>query len=262
MHPKKYLGQHFLTAPAFALRIADAVPASADERTLEIGPGRGALSVHLIKRFPNLHLVEVDTDAVNILREKLGGGEYHIHNDDVMTFDFSKAVFPLHVVGNLPYNIGAMIIKKTLMYAPQVLSCTFMVQKEVAARIVSGPNTKQNGFLSIFCQFFGETKLLFHVPPGAFFPRPNVDSSVFQIIVDRDVERKLPRGSWEKFFSFVDSGFSMRRKQLAKTLALKLGRDKEFYGDTLSQMGTGAAARPEDLDVGCWLELYRRVNLS
>jgi 16S rRNA (adenine1518-N6/adenine1519-N6)-dimethyltransferase len=260
MRPKKYLGQHFLTAPAVAKKIADAVPASADEYVLEIGPGRGALSVHLIERFPNLHLVEVDTDAVNILREKLGFGTYTIHNEDVMAFDFSLAGFPLHVVGNLPYNIGAMIIRKTLALAPSVLSCTFMVQREVAARIVSAPHSRENGFLSIFCQFFGEAKMLFNVPPGAFFPRPNVDSSVFQVIVDRDVEKKLPRASWENFFSFVSDGFSMRRKQLAKILALKLGRDKEYYGNTLLEMGMDAAARPEDLDVNGWLDLYKRVG--
>jgi len=286
MRPKKYLGQHFLTAPSFAKKIADAVPASADESVLEIGPGRGALSVRLLERFPNLHLVEIDTDAVNILREKLdavirrthnennsdaetnhardndkrGIGMYAIHNEDVMSFDFSRAGFPLHVVGNLPYNIGAMIIRKTLALAPRVLSCTFMVQREVALRAVSAPHSRENGFLSIFCQFFGETKLLFHVPPGAFFPRPNVDSSVFQVIVDRDVEKKLPRASWENFFSFVSGGFSMRRKQLAKILALKFGRDKEYYGNTLLEMGMGAAVRPEDLDVSGWLDLYKRVG--
>jgi len=260
MGPKKYLGQHFLTAPAFAIRIAAAVPASAEEHVLEIGPGRGALSVHLLERFSGMHLVEVDGDAVSALKNKLGERDYLVHNEDVTAFDFSKAGFPLHVVGNLPYNIGALIIKKTLMYAPQVLSCTFMVQKEVAMRIVSPPHSKQNGWLSVFCQFFGAARLLFHVPPGAFFPRPGVDSSVFQIIVDPNVEKKLERGLWDDFFSFVDSGFSMRRKQLAKVMSLKLGHDKDFYGGALVRMGMDASVRPEDLGVNEWLDFYGRVN--
>ncbi|MDR0331738.1 MAG: 16S rRNA (adenine(1518)-N(6)/adenine(1519)-N(6))-dimethyltransferase RsmA [Chitinispirillales bacterium] len=258
--PKKSLGQHFLTAPSFAKRIAAAVPAQEGDNVLEIGPGRGALSVHLLDRFPRMRFVEVDAGAVGILRDKLGGGDYCIHNEDVMAFDFSKAGFPLHVAGNLPYNIGALIIKKALMEAPRVLSCTFMVQKEVAARIVSGPHSKQNGFLSIFCQFFGEAKPLFSVPPGAFFPRPNVDSSVFQIIVDKNVEDKLQRGLWDDFFSFVDSGFSMRRKQLAKALSLKYGRDKGYYRAALEGMGLDAASRPEDLGVNEWLGLYGRAG--
>jgi 16S rRNA (adenine1518-N6/adenine1519-N6)-dimethyltransferase len=236
------------------------VPASAGERVLEIGPGRGALSVHLLKRFPGMHMVEVDKDAIWLLREKLGVGEYAVHNEDVLEFDFEKAGFPLHVAGNLPYNIGAMIIRKTLMNAPRVLSCTFMLQKEVALRIVAEPGGRKNGFLSIFCRFFGTAKLLFHVPPGAFFPRPNVDSSVFQIVVDQNVEAKLRREQWESFFAFVDAGFSMRRKQLAKVLALKFGRDKEFYCGELLGMGMDGQARPEDLGADGWLELYRRVN--
>jgi len=261
MRPKKSLGQHFLTTPAFAQRIAAAVPAGSGERALEIGPGRGALSVRLLERFPDMHFVEVDAAAVGVLRDKLGGdGEYCIHNEDVRSFDFSKAGFPIHVVGNLPYNIGALIIKKTLLYAPQVLSCTFMVQKEVAARIVSGPHSRENGFLSIFCQFFGAAKLLFNVPPGAFFPRPNVDSSVFQVIVDRNVEDKLERGSWERFFAFVDSGFSMRRKQLAKVMSLKTGRGKDYYCNALSEMGINADARPEDLGADGWLDFYKLVG--
>jgi len=262
MGPKKYLGQHFLTAPAFAKRIAAAVPAHAGENVLEIGPGRGALSIHLLERFPALHLVEVDRDAISIFKEKLGEGEYSIHNEDVMKFDFSVAGFPQHVVGNLPYNIGALIIKKTLLYTPGILSCTFMVQREVAERIVSGAHSKQNGFLSIFCQFFGSAKLLFHVPPGAFFPRPNVDSSVFQIIVDKDTDRKLDPSLRNSFFSFVDSGFSMRRKQLAKVLSIKYGRDKLFYCDKLTETGLNEASRPEDLDVNNWLNLYKRIHLQ
>ena len=237
------------------------MPARESESVLEIGPGRGALSVHLLERFPALHLVEVDRDAIGILREKLGEGVYSIHNEDVMEFDFSLAGFPLHAVGNLPYNIGAIIIKRTLLYTPEILSCTFMVQREVAERIVSGPHSKQNGFLSIFCQFFGSVKLLFHVPPGAFFPRPNVDSSVFQIIVDRDAEKKLDSSLWNSFFSFVDGGFSMRRKQLAKVLAIKYGRDKSFYCGKLIQTGVDGASRPEDLDVNSWLDLYKRIHL-
>lgn len=260
MGPKKHLGQHFLTAPAYAQRIAAAVPSAPGEGVLEIGPGRGALSAHLLERFPGMHLVEVDGDAIGALKGKLGGGDYRIHHGDVMGFDFAEAGFPLHVAGNLPYNIGALIIKKTLMYAPQVLSCTFMVQKEVAERIAAAPHSRQNGWLSIFCQFFGEAKLLFSVPPGAFFPRPNVDSAVFQIVVDKDVNSKLERGRWDDFFAFVDRGFSMRRKQLAKVMSMKFGQNKDFYGDILVKMGLDAAVRPENLGVGEWLDFYGRVN--
>ncbi|KMQ51020.1 16S ribosomal RNA methyltransferase KsgA/Dim1 family protein [Chitinispirillum alkaliphilum] len=261
MRPKKHLGQHFLTAPAYAEKIADAIPCTPGERLLEIGPGYGALSIHLKRRFPDFHLVEVDKDAVESLKQKLGEGKFTLHHGNVLEFDYAEAGLPLHVTGNLPYNIGAHIIKKTLLYGSDILSCTFMLQKEVVQRIVAPPHSKTNGFLSIFCQFFGKVKLLFSVPPGAFFPPPNVDSAVFQLIVDRDIESKLPREQWKKFFKLVDVGFSMRRKQLAKVLSLRLGRDKAHYSTAIKQLGINENARAEDLDVELWLELYRGLEL-
>ncbi|HON09890.1 MAG TPA: 16S rRNA (adenine(1518)-N(6)/adenine(1519)-N(6))-dimethyltransferase RsmA [Chitinispirillaceae bacterium] len=257
MRPKKHLGQHFLTSTRYAERIAESVPAGSGENVLEIGPGQGALSVYLKKRFPDFHLVEVDPEAVERLREKLGEGRHVIHNQDIMEFDYSTAGFPLHVVGNLPYSIAALILKKTLYYGNDILSCTFMVQREVAERIASGPHSKTNGFLTIFCAFFGTPRILFHVPPGAFFPRPNVDSTVFQIIIDEDLETKLERDNWESFFAFVSRGFSQRRKTLAKVL----GDDqisKQDYHRIFVESGIDPLSRPEDLDVNLWLKLFRK----
>jgi 16S rRNA (adenine1518-N6/adenine1519-N6)-dimethyltransferase len=255
--PKKYLGQHFLTAVSYAKRIAESIPpVAANEYVLEIGPGRGALSVHLIKRFPDFHCVEIDPDVIPVLRENLGAGNWNLHREDILAFDYSKAGFPLHVAGNLPYSIGAMIIRKTLLYGNRVRSCTFMVQREVAERIVAGPHTRKNGFLSIFCQFFGKPAILFHIPGGAFFPRPNVDSSVFQLILDKDLDAKLPQEKWEPFFEFVDKGFRMRRKMLVNVLDRTY--EKSRWASLLSDIGAGPGSRPEDLITDQWLELYKK----
>lgn len=258
MRPKKHLGQHFLTAPTYAKRIAEAVPKDSNENVLEIGPGQGALSIFLKERFPNFHLVEIDPEAIERLKEKLGCGIYTIHHADILEFEFSTVGFPLHVVGNLPYSIGAMIIKKTLLHGSNIISCTFMVQREVAERIVSPPHCKSNGFLSIFCSFFGTPRLLFHVPPGAFFPRPNVDSSVFQIIIDKNLKDKLEPSNWEPFFSFVSRGFSQRRK----TLSNVLGKDqmtREKIKEYLQQIGLDPLSRPEDLGINEWLGLFKNI---
>jgi len=255
MKPKKHLGQHFLTAPTFAKRIAEAVPAGPDDHVIEIGPGQGALSIHMKERFPSFHLVEVDNDVISVLTQKLGDGAYTLHHHDVMTFDFEKAGFPLHVAGNLPYSIGAHIIKKVLLYGNNIASCTFMVQREVAERIVALPHNKTYGFLSVFCSFFGTPKLLFHVPPGAFFPRPNVDSSVFQIRLDAHLEAKLPRDRWEDFFKLVSKGFQQRRKTVVNALSDDAETKARIIG-LLSQVGIPVNARPEDLSSGEWLELY------
>jgi 16S rRNA (adenine1518-N6/adenine1519-N6)-dimethyltransferase len=257
---KKRLGQHFLTAPYYARRIAGAIPAGERERVLEIGPGTGALTVHLLERFPDLHLVEIDRGLVGALKEKLGLRGYTVHECDILKFDYSRAGFPLHVAGNLPYNIGAMIIKKTLLYGPSVRSFTFMVQREVAERITAAAKTAHNGFLSVFCQYFGAPRLLFHVPPGAFFPPPSVESSVVQILPDAGRCARLSEERRNVFFAFVSRGFSMRRKMLANVL----GRDggKARYSDILSRMGLDVRARAEELDVNQWLELYEESCIT
>jgi 16S rRNA (adenine1518-N6/adenine1519-N6)-dimethyltransferase len=204
-----------------------------------------------------MHLVEIDADAIGRLREKLGENQCTIHTADVLGFDFGKAGFPLHVTGNLPYSIGAMIIKKTLLYGNAVRSCTFMVQREVAERIVSPPHRKTNGFLTVFCGYFGDPKILFHVPPGAFFPRPNVDSSVFQIIVDEMAIQQLPKERWEDFFAFVSKGFTMRRKKLSNSFGRTL-HDRQQCESILGEIGMDPLSRPEDLGIHEWLELYKR----
>lgn len=253
--PKKHLGQHFLTAPYYARRIAESVPARPDERVLEIGPGTGALSVHLKERFQRYHCVEKDADVIPRLRERLGPGEYTIHHADILTFDLSAVGFPLHVVGNLPYNVAARILKKVLLCGSRIHSCTCMVQREVAERIAAAPGSKRMGFLSVFCQFFGETRLLFRVPPGAFFPKPKVESAVVRILIDQGVERTLPPETWPAFFAFVDSGFRMRRKKLVNALTAAYPENK--IGESMERLGMATARRAEELSVGEWVELYR-----
>lgn len=259
MRPKKHLGQHFLTAPSYSKRIAEAVKAELTDHVLEIGPGQGALSIFLKERFPSFHLVEVDPEAIEKLKGKLCCGDFTIHHSDVMKFDFSIAGFPLHAVGNLPYSIGAHIIKKTLLYGNDIKSCTFMVQREVAERIAAKPHTKQNGFLTIFCGFFGDPKILFHVPPGAFFPRPNVDSSVFQIVVHQDLTAKLDREKWEDYFAFVSRGFLMRRKMLVNVLG-DTAETRMNLGRCLDKIGVSVTSRPEDLGPDEWLLLYKEYS--
>jgi 16S rRNA (adenine1518-N6/adenine1519-N6)-dimethyltransferase len=256
LKPKKRLGQHFLTAPYYAQRIADAVPMSDSGTVMEIGPGQGALSVYLKNRFPRFHLIEKDLEVLPRLKEKLGQGDWTIHAEDILSVDMEKFTPPLCVVGNLPYNIGAFIIKKVLMTAPAVTSVTFMVQREVAERIVSGPDTKENGFLSILCQYFGNPEILFHVPCGAFFPKPRVESSVFQLVLNPERFFLLPKEKWLPFFSFVSRGFSMRRKMVAKTLSWKHA-DKKEYEDLLKQVDIDIKARAENLTVFHWVNLFK-----
>jgi 16S rRNA (adenine1518-N6/adenine1519-N6)-dimethyltransferase len=250
--PKKRYGQHFLTAPYYAERIAAAVPATADETVVEIGAGAGALSAPLIKRFAGLQVIEKDRELVEQLRQRLGPGRWRLHNADAVSFDFAAIGERFHAVGNLPYNAGAHIIRNVLGAAPRVVSATFMVQREVAERIVATPGGRRMGFLSVFCQFFGAPAILFHVPPGAFFPKPKVESSVFQVASVRDPEAGLARDHWARFFSFVDRCFQQRRKMLVNTVDASKERAREL----LHKAAIDPSTRPESLSVDQWVRLY------
>lgn len=258
-YPKKYLGQHFLTSSYYAKRIASAIQSSDDSKVVEIGPGKGAVSVFLKNLFPRFHLIEMDKDLIPVLEKKIGPGEWTIHNEDVLKFNFQKLGTPLHLVGNLPYNIAAMIIKKALLLSPAIASITFMVQKEVAERITAPPSTKQNGFLSIFCQFFGTPKILFHLPNGAFFPKPKVTSSVFQMTIDKRINQSIPKEEWNQFFILVSQGFNMRRKTLINSLSWKTKR-KKILEEKLSSIDLPVKIRPEELNVSQWLKLYSLIK--
>ncbi len=257
--PKKRLGQNFLQSPYYAKCIASAVDSPDDSKVIEIGPGRGALSIFLKERFPRFHLIEKDRDLIPFLNEKLGDGEWTLHICNVLDFNFESIGPPLHIVGNLPYNIAAFIIRKTLLNVPQVASVTYMVQREVAERIVAKPHTKQIGFLSIFCQFFGKPKILFRVPNGAFYPIPKVESAVFQLNIDKQVEEGLPRKKWEEFFRFVSNSYTTRRKTLVTSLARKRNK-KDYYASIIEEIGLDRKVRPEDLNVREWLELYSSLE--
>ena len=252
--PKKNFGQHFLTSTHYAQKIADAIKADSKACVVEIGAGQGALSRLLIKRFPHLHMIEMDRDVIGRLTNNLAQGSWTIHEGNVLDMDFGRFGTSIHFIGNLPYNIGALIIKKVLLCGQQVASCTFMVQREVAERIAADPGSKRNGFLSIFCQFFGKPRILFHVPPGAFFPKPKVESSVFQIEIESNLEKKLKRDKWERFFSFVDKGFLSRRKMLVNNLGTQ---NKCAVAGYLEKAGLSAKSRPEQLGAHEWLALYK-----
>lgn len=256
--PKRKFGQNFLTVTYYAERIANTVSAE-DGTVLEIGPGKGALSVYLNKLYPKFHMIEMDREIIPILTKNLGEGEWTLHQGSALDFDYTTLGSPLHVCGNLPYNTASHIIKRVLLNSPATSSITFMVQREAAERICATPGGKQIGFPSIFCQFFGSPKLEFHVPRGAFSPKPNVESSVFSLKVDQNVEEKLKRDEWEDFFALVSRGYAMRRKVLSKALAWKQ-YDRDALRSVITKSNLETNVRAEELSVEDWLILYNHFK--
>ena len=212
---KKSLGQHFLNDVQICLQIKAALEDATIDQLLEIGPGAGALTQHI------LDLPKQAFKAVELDREKVA---YLLHTypqleGKLINEDFLETAIPFEgqftLVGNFPYNISTQIVFRVLDWKEQVPVMIGMFQKEVAERIAAKPHSKAYGILSVLTQAFYEVEYLFDVPPSAFTPPPNVMSGVIRL------KRKntFPEfSSIKSFYHIVKMAFGQRRKMLRNPL--------------------------------------------
>lgn len=213
VRPKKFLGQHFLTNQQRAEQIADAVGEKYQD-VLEVGPGTGFLTKHLLKKPINLQVVEIDRESVAYLKQHYPA--LPIIEGDFLKLDLSKYYNgDFSIAGNFPYNISSQIFFKVLDYKQQVKEVVGMLQKEVAERIVAPPGSRTYGILSVLLQAYYELEYLFTVKPEEFFPPPKVHSAVIRM--KRNNVQQLPCDE-KMFFRVVKQAFQMRRKTLRNAL--------------------------------------------
>ncbi len=239
-------GQNFLVSPGVCRRIVDALAPAPSARVVEIGPGRGALTEHLLPRVGDLTVVELDAHLAETLKARWG---YHTHfrveNRDFLEWaPPPPADGPLQFIGNLPYSAAAAIVQKVLAWDGWDRG-VFMVQKEVAERMVARPGGGDWGLLALSVQSRARARVLFHVPPGSFRPRPRVVSTVVELTrsVPAPVERTEP------FFRVARAAFGQRRKNLLNSLSHGLGLDKSSTAATIAAAGLAATQRPETVDM-------------
>ncbi|MBL7942548.1 MAG: 16S rRNA (adenine(1518)-N(6)/adenine(1519)-N(6))-dimethyltransferase RsmA [Flavobacteriales bacterium] len=216
VRPKKFLGQHFLKNDAICARIAAAISSDPIVPVLEIGPGTGALTRHLIARGGSLTVVEVDRESIVYLKDHWPEGTFRILDADFLKLPL-EAHFdgPVVVAGNFPYNISSQILFRVLEYKDRVPEVVGMFQKEVAQRIASPPGSRDYGILSVFIQAWYDTTYLFTVGPEEFIPPPKVDSGVLHL--RRNARTSL--GVDEALFTkVVKTAFNQRRKTLRNSL--------------------------------------------
>lgn len=216
VRPKKSLGQHFLRDDNIALKIVRSLPVSAGEVVLEIGPGMGVLTRHLLA-VPGIELycIEIDRESVSYLRQ-----HYPQLGERLLEGDFLETVPAIppgkfSVIGNFPYNISSQIFFRVLEQRDRVEHLVGMVQKEVADRIAAPHGNKTYGILSVLLQAYYNVELLFKVPPGVFNPPPKVMSAVIRMT--RNDRRKLQCNE-TTFVKVVRQGFNNRRKTLRNAL--------------------------------------------
>lgn len=266
MAPLKRLGQNFLVSEGVLKKIVESADLRKTDVVLEVGPGFGVLTAELAREAAKVIAVEKDKKMVRALKDNLA--EWGIENVSAMEGDILKLnaleLIKNHsprttrhkLIANIPYYITSPIIRKFLEkeeVKPELI--VLLVQKEVARRICA--KAKMN-LLAISVQFFGNPKIEFYVPAGAFYPKPKVDSAVIKIAPFG--KPPLPKERIPDFFALVKAGFASPRKQLAANLTRYFKTPREKIEEIFASLGFGLKIRAENLSVNDWLALFWRFK--
>lgn len=254
--PKKRLGQHFLSDPKLLGRIAEALEATPADTVIEIGPGRGALTERLLERAGRVVAIELDRELAPLLTARWRDEpRFTLVEGDVLDQDLGAlAGGPYLLAGNVPYNITTPILFHA-MRRPRPARAVYLVQKEVAERVVAAPGSEAYGALSVNVQALARASLLFTVAARAFTPPPKVESAVLRIVPR--AEALLSPEEEEPFRMLVQGAFGLRRKQMRRVLRTLWGLDAERADALLTAAAIDIAARPETLAPADFLRLLR-----
>lgn len=237
--------------------------AGVGDRVLELGPGHGELSRHLIGRVARLILVEKDDDLAASLERRWGDRrDVQIHAGDALEMDLGALVAgpgPYRVISNVPYHITSPLLFAVLELEPPPLRVVLTLQKEVAERIVAAPGTKAYGALSVGVRAVARAEIRFSVSRSAFRPVPEVDSAVVRI--EPKAERP-PRGNRRSLRRLTRVAFGRRRKQLQKILrtAPEYSLSAASAKAVCEELGVDPRVRPERLRPEQFLELAARLE--
>ena len=251
MHLKKKLGQHFLVDQNIINKLIKNISPNKEDVVIEIGPGDGALTKSILPYVKSACLIEKDKNLINgldfILKRYKSS---KVINSDVLEFDFSIFGYPFRVIGNLPYNISTEIIFK-MCKIDNVIDIHFMLQKEVVDRIVSKPNTKVYGRLSVMAQAYFNVKKLFDISENVFMPKPKVKSSFLRLLPRKSVFQNNKHE--EIFYNIVKYSFEGRRKMIRQSLS------KYLSDDDYHNVNINPKLRAENLTVDDYLLISKYV---
>jgi len=248
---RRRFGQNFLD-DAMAMAIASDLPLAPGDEILEIGPGHGALTRHLLQRATHVTSVEIDPECAALVRQQFSGRPFTVVESDFMTFDlanFCDQHPKLWAAGNLPYNVATAILVRLLGEIPRLQGIMAMVQYEVALRLCAEPGSSDYGSLSVLVAAHCDRTLLRKIGPEHFTPRPNVDSATV-LLTPLAQPLQAPTG----FFEFVQTCFTHKRKRLANSLPGPW--PKPEIEAAITQLGLSYNARAEELSPQQFLDFY------
>ena len=243
---RKSLGQHFLNDRRILQRIVDALELTGSETVIEVGPGRGSLTDLLAPLARRLVLVEYDRLLAERLRVRYASmPNVQVVEADILTVNLAEvAGGPFRLVGNVPYYITTPILFHALE-RPRPERAVYLVQREVADRIVAAPGSHEYGALSVNVQAVAVAKMLFRVAPGSFQPPPKVESAVIRIEPRSDPA--VNPADETTFRRFVLDAFGMRRKQMRRVVRTIWQLSAEDADAVLARAGIEPSVRPETL---------------
>lgn len=249
LRAKKKFGQNFLIDANIVERIAKGA-CNEDLKTIEIGPGLGALTEMLLKYSKSVDAYEIDPDMYEILLRSIEDERLQVFLGDFLDQDLSGYKEKVNVCANLPYYVTTPILFKLFESDLDIHKITVMVQKEVGDRLSAKVGSEDYSALSIEVQYLYTTKLEMNVPRSVFYPSPNVDSAVISFTPARERDFGYEQG----FFAFVKNCFRMRRKTLRNNL--KDLCDPVTFEEACVKAGIDPSVRPQQLTLDNCLDLY------
>ena len=257
LRPSKKLGQNFLVDEEVISEIIEGSSIDESSLVIEIGPGMGALTEHLVERAGRLVAIELDDRLIPVLRVKFFGYDnFELIHGDILEVDLEELVrrekeeyglTNVRIVGNLPYYITTPIITKLLEKGTGADSITAMMQKEVGDRLAAEPGTKNAGAITYQVHMYSEVFKVVDAPSDCFYPAPKVDSVVLRMDLRDEPAVKV---SDEEFcFRCIKAGFMQRRKTLLNSLMTLGDFSKAEISEALEKAGIETTRRAESLDM-------------
>jgi len=250
--PKKHWGQNFLRNRGAVARIVEAIEPQPDELVLEIGPGEGVLTEMLAELPNDVEAIEIDPELAERLRTRFGTRVAIRHEDAV---DALLPTRPFRAVGNLPYNVGTPILRRVIA-DPHCRRAVFMLQKEVADRVVAKPGSDPYGYLTLYVAMFAAARIVMTLDPRSFYPPPKVRSAV--VVLDPIAP---PYASdRDKLLDLISHSFRMRRKKLVNNLINWRNARREEIERAMAAAGIDPGVRAETLALADFDRLAQSIG--
>ncbi|MBQ6477870.1 MAG: ribosomal RNA small subunit methyltransferase A [Erysipelotrichaceae bacterium] len=250
LRAKKRFGQNFLIDANIVDRIAKNA-CSSDLKTIEIGPGLGALTEMLLKYSKDVDAYEIDRDMYRLLNEGIQDERLQVYLQDFLDADLSKYKEKLNICGNLPYYVTTPILFRIFESGLDLRKITVMVQKEVSDRLNAQIGSEDYSALSIEVQYLFDVKVEMNVSKEVFYPKPQVDSAVISFTPIRERNREFEKS----FFTLVKNCFRMRRKTLHNNL--KDLYESDLIQKVFTELDLEQGIRAQQLSLETFLKIHQ-----